>query len=108
MYYIKFVFQTRSLVNIHVKPERKKEIQKNQDKILMMLNLPPTDTALFVNGIFFDMDVVDIFTILETVRQEMRVMEGLYKIGNLEYRLELMADLEHYFGVEVTNILFYE
>lgn len=47
----------------------------------MLLNLPPTDTALFLNGIFFDMDVVDIFTIFETVRQEIKVMEGLYKIG---------------------------
>lgn len=69
------------MVNVQVKPERKKEIQKNQDKILMMLNLPPSDTALFLNGMFFDMDVVDIFTILETIRQESRVMEGLYRIG---------------------------
>lgn len=69
-------------MNVHVKPERKKEIQKNQDKILMALNLPPTDTALFLNGMFFDMDVVDIFSVLETVRQEIRIMEGLYRIGN--------------------------
>lgn len=48
----------------------------------MMLNLPPTDTALFLNGMFFDMDIVDIFTILETVKQEIRLMEGLYRIGN--------------------------
>ena len=68
-------------MNVRVKPERKKEIQKNQDKILMALNLPPTDTALFLNGMFFDLDVVDIFSILETVRQEIRIMEGLYKIG---------------------------
>lgn len=69
-----------------MKPERKKEIQKNQDKILMLLNLPPSDTALFLNGIFFDMDVVDIFTIFETVRQEIKVMEGLYKIGEFSQR----------------------
>lgn len=76
-----FPMQTRSLVDIRVKPERKKEIQKNQDEILMMLNLPPSDTALFLNGMFFDMDVVDIFSILETIKQELRVMEGLYRIG---------------------------
>lgn len=76
-----FPMKTRSLVNVRVKPERKKEIQKNQDKILMALNLPPTDTVLFLNGMYFDMDVVDIFSILETVRQEIRIMEGLYRIG---------------------------
>lgn len=68
-----------------MKPERKKEIQKNQDEILMMLNLPPSDTALFLNGMFFDMDVVDIFSILETIKQELRVMEGLYRIGKFKY-----------------------
>lgn len=52
----------------------------------MLLNLPPSDTALFLNGIFFDMDVVDIFTIFETVRQEIKVMEGLYKIGEFSQR----------------------
>lgn len=52
----------------------------------MLLNLPPTDTALFLNGIFFDMDVVDIFTIFESVRQEIKVMEGLYKIGEFFFQ----------------------
>lgn len=51
----------------------------------MMLNLPPSDTALFLNGMFFDMDVVDIFSILETIKQELRVMEGLYRIGKFKY-----------------------
>jgi UDP-glucose:glycoprotein glucosyltransferase len=76
-----FPMQTRSLVDVRVTQERKNEIKRNRDQILMMLNLPPSDTALFLNGMFFDMDVVDVFTILETVRQEVRVMEGLYKIG---------------------------
>jgi hypothetical protein len=30
---------------------------------------------------FFDLDVVDVISLLEVVRQELRVMEGLHKIG---------------------------
>lgn len=60
----------------------------------MLLNLPPTDTALFLNGIFFDMDVVDIFTIFESVRQEIKVMEGLYKIGEFFFQSIIILILE--------------
>lgn len=64
-----------------VSPELKNEMKLNQDKFSASLNLQPSDTALFLNGIFFDMDVVDIMTILESVRQEMRVLEGLHATG---------------------------
>lgn len=64
-----------------MKDELKQEIKRNQELFSSSLNLQPTDTALFVNGMFFDLDVVDIISLLEVVRQELRVMEGLHKIG---------------------------
>jgi hypothetical protein len=64
-----------------VKDELKQEIKRNQELFASTLNLQPTDTALFVNGMFFDLDVVDVISLLEVVRQELRVMEGLHKIG---------------------------
>jgi hypothetical protein len=64
-----------------VKDELKQEIKRNQELFASSLNLQPTDTALFVNGMFFDLDVVDVISLLEVVRQELRVMEGLHKIG---------------------------
>lgn len=64
-----------------VKDELKQEIKRNQELFSSSLNLQPTDTALFVNGMFFDLDVVDVISLLEVVRQELRVMEGLHKIG---------------------------
>lgn len=64
-----------------VKDELKEEIKRNQELFASSLNLQPTDTALFVNGMFFDLDVVDVISLLEVVRQELRVMEGLHKIG---------------------------
>lgn len=76
-----FPMQARSLVRTVVGSELKNEMKHNQEKFSASLNLQPTDTALFLNGIFFDMDVVDIMTILESVRQEMRVLEGLHATG---------------------------
>jgi UDP-glucose:glycoprotein glucosyltransferase len=64
-----------------VKEELKQEIKLNQELFASSLNLQPADTALFVNGMFFDLDVVDVISLLEVVRQELRVMEGLHKIG---------------------------
>ncbi|PSN48119.1 UDP-glucose:glycoprotein glucosyltransferase [Blattella germanica] len=76
-----FPLQARSLVRTIVKDELKQEIKRNQELFASSLNLQPTDTALFVNGMFFDLDVVDVISLLEVVRQELRVMEGLHKIG---------------------------
>lgn len=45
------------------------------------LNIQPTDTALFINGLFFDLEAIDVLTLLESLRSELRVMESLHKIG---------------------------
>jgi UDP-glucose:glycoprotein glucosyltransferase len=56
-------------------------MRQNQDRFSSSLHLQPSDTALFINGMFFDLETQDIFTILEYIRQELRVMEGLHDIG---------------------------
>lgn len=66
-----------------VNPELKKEMRQNQDLFLTSLNLQPQDTAIFVNGMFFDLDVVDVISLLEVIRQEHRLMQGLHSIGIL-------------------------
>ncbi len=43
--------------------------------------LQPTDAALFINGMHFDMDYVDIFSLLDTIKSEANVLDGLGKIG---------------------------
>lgn len=63
-------------------PELKKEMRQNQDLFLTSLNLQPQDTAIFINGMFFDLDVVDVISLLEVIRQEHRLMQGLHTIGN--------------------------
>ena len=53
----------------------------NQDLFSTSLSIQPSDTALLINGLFFDLDAVDILTLLESLRSELRVMESLHKIG---------------------------
>lgn len=58
-------------------------MMQNQDKFSRTLHVQPSDTSLFVNGMFFDLETHDIFTILEYIRDELRMMEGLNDIGNI-------------------------
>ncbi|XP_069668834.1 UDP-glucose:glycoprotein glucosyltransferase isoform X2 [Periplaneta americana] len=89
-----FPLQARSLVRTVVKDELKQEIKRNQEMFSSSLNLQPTDTALFVNGMFFDLDVVDVISLLEVVRQELRVMEGLHKIGISDSHMSSLLALD--------------
>ena len=45
--------------------------------------LGPGDSALFINGLQADMDVYDVFTLLDTMKSEAKIMEGLYNLGVL-------------------------
>lgn len=45
------------------------------------MDVNPSDAALFINGMYFDMDFTDIYTLLDHIRTEDRVMGGLYKLG---------------------------
>lgn len=64
-----------------MRPELKKEILKNQELFDSLLNLSPNDAAIFINGMYFDVDVLDTISLLEVLRQELRTMERLHKIG---------------------------
>ena len=41
----------------------------------------PSDAALFVNALHYDMDYTDMFTIIDAVRREERMLGGLGRIG---------------------------
>ncbi|CAH1398887.1 unnamed protein product [Nezara viridula] len=82
-----FPTQARSLVKTVVSQELKTEMRLNQDKFSTSLHLQPSDTALFINGMYFDLETQDIFTILEYIREELRVMESLHIIGLTDKKL---------------------
>lgn len=48
---------------------------------MMNTNIQPSDAALFINGLFFDMEYEDIFNILETLKAEGKVLDGLGELG---------------------------
>lgn len=72
----------------------KKEMQRNQEIFAANLNLQPVDTALFVNGLFYDIDLIDVYGILDILRQELRTMEGLHKFGISNERLTTLLALD--------------
>lgn len=97
-----FPIQARSLIHISPSSDMKKEIERNQQMFLHHHNLGPSDAALFLNGMFFDMDMTDIFTLLQSLKQETQVLEALHKIkikGELLTRLlkiDFALDKEEY------------
>ncbi|XP_075538389.1 UDP-glucose-glycoprotein glucosyltransferase isoform X3 [Dermacentor variabilis] len=76
-----FPSQARSLVNIAVSSELKKEVEGNQHAFAHTLSLEPADGALFLNGLYYDVDVIDLFSLLQSLKQETRLLEGLHNIG---------------------------
>lgn len=76
-----FPSQARSLVNVAVDQELKKEVERNQHTFAQLLSLEPADGALFLNGLYYDVEVVDLFSLLQSLKQETRLLEGLHNIG---------------------------
>lgn len=58
----------------------KREILKNQNTLSQM-DVSPSDAALYVNGLLLDMEYTTIFTLLDHIRSEDRVIGGLHKLG---------------------------
>lgn len=69
------------MLRIPVTDAVKNEIKQNSEIFLASLNLQPSDTALFINGLFCDIDTTDIFSLVDLLRSELRTMEGLSRIG---------------------------
>ena len=85
-----FPSYARSLSKTSVPKELKKEVKKNRDIFYNGMSLQTSDAALFINGLQFDMDYVDIFTILEALKSEAKVLDGL---GRLEIEDAVAAKL---------------
>ncbi|KAG5893498.1 hypothetical protein JTB14_010548 [Gonioctena quinquepunctata] len=96
-----FPMQAKGLVKTIVNADLKYEMKRNSDKFASNLNLQPSDTALFINGMFYDVDLVDIYGVLEVLRQELRTMEGLHGIGINNKRMSTLLGLD--FGDDSTG-----
>merc|ERR1719244_919889 len=76
-----FPAHARSLSKTSVPKDLKKEVKKNSDIFYSTMNVQPNDAALFINGQHFDMDYTDMFTVLDTLRSEEKVLGGLGGMG---------------------------
>ena len=70
-----FPSYARPLSKTSVPKDLKKEVKKNREVFFEKMSVQPSDAALFINGLYFDMDYVDIFTILETIKSEAKVKD---------------------------------
>lgn len=71
----------RSLIKTTVSDDLRKEMAKNQQYFETYLGLGPGESALLLNGISMEMDVYDIFSLLDVMKSEAKVMEGLFSLG---------------------------
>lgn len=70
----------RSLVKITVDEDLKREIVRNQHHFMQSLSLGTSDTAFFINGLYHDIESVDVFSLFDTVKQEFTVVNRLYSL----------------------------
>ncbi|KAM8786828.1 UDP-glucose:glycoprotein glucosyltransferase 2 isoform 2-T2 [Rhynchonycteris naso] len=76
-----FPIKARSLTRIAVNQHMKKEIQKNQQDLLHRFEIPPGDACLYINGLRVDMAAPDPFSILDMLKLEGKMMNGLRNLG---------------------------
>lgn len=76
-----FPSKARSLTRVAVKQEMRKEIEENQKRLSKSVGVNPGDGELFINGLHIDLDTHNPFSLLDTLRGEARVLEGLHNLG---------------------------
>lgn len=75
-----FPIVAKSLAGEKVNKKLQNELEQNQVLFARFLNLAPSDAALFMNGMFFDVDALDMFALFEVVRTEFKELHE----GNVE------------------------
>ncbi|XP_001916522.1 UDP-glucose:glycoprotein glucosyltransferase 2 isoform X1 [Equus caballus] len=76
-----FPLKARSLTRIAVNQHMREEIQKNQKNLLNRFEIQPGDARLFINGLRVDMDTYDPFSLLDMLKLEGKMMNGLRNLG---------------------------
>ncbi|ELU12397.1 hypothetical protein CAPTEDRAFT_227323 [Capitella teleta] len=76
-----FPIAARSLAGKPITDELRKEVKKNQDKLQNSVGLMPGDNAMFINGLQADLEVYDVFTLLDHLKAEAKLMEGIHHLA---------------------------
>ncbi|XP_043557860.1 UDP-glucose:glycoprotein glucosyltransferase 1 isoform X2 [Chiloscyllium plagiosum] len=107
-----FPTKARSITRTVVNSDMRREIEEHQQTFKENFGLHPGDSALFINGLSIDLDVQDIFSVLDLLRNEARLMEGLHDLGiqgdELHELLKLnVQPADSDYGVEIRNPAIY-
>ncbi|XP_056004849.1 UDP-glucose:glycoprotein glucosyltransferase 1-like isoform X3 [Ostrea edulis] len=89
-----FPSRTRSLVKVGVKSDVRNEMNQNKKIFESSLSLGAGESAMFLNGIPVEMEVYDIYTLLDLMKSEARLMEGLFSMGFKGTELEKFMRLD--------------
>ncbi|XP_074048017.1 UDP-glucose:glycoprotein glucosyltransferase 2 isoform X2 [Macrotis lagotis] len=92
-----FPMKARSLTRISINQQMRMEIEENQKSLHDRLEIGPGDARLFINGLQIDLDFHDPFSILDMLRLEGKMMNGLRDLGIKEedFRKLLKLNVHH-------------
>ncbi|XP_041587265.1 UDP-glucose:glycoprotein glucosyltransferase 2 [Vulpes lagopus] len=76
-----FPVKARSLTRIAVNQLMREEIQENQKGLHDRFEIQPGDACLFINGLHIDMSAYDPFSLLDILKLEGKMMNGLHSLG---------------------------
>uniref|UniRef100_A0A5S6QWU0 UDP-glucose:glycoprotein glucosyltransferase n=1 Tax=Trichuris muris TaxID=70415 RepID=A0A5S6QWU0_TRIMR len=75
-----FPLLARSISLTAVSPEFRSEVESNQEAFNEH-GVEPGNSALFINGVLIDLDEMDIFALLDKLKQEERLLGGFFDMG---------------------------
>ncbi|MFH4973666.1 hypothetical protein AB6A40_000375 [Gnathostoma spinigerum] len=70
------------------------EVADNQNGKLDDLGIPEGESALFVNGIFLDIDSLDVFSLIDILKEEQNLAEGFHRMGMSEYYRSVLVNVD--------------
>ncbi|XP_032575689.1 UDP-glucose:glycoprotein glucosyltransferase [Drosophila sechellia] len=104
-----FPMLARTLLAHKVTDGLRAEVKHNTEAFGRSLNVAPPDGALFINGLFFDADTMDLYSLIETLRSEMRVLESLHSnnvrgsLASSFLALDLTASSKREFAIDIRD-----
>nr|XP_039250114.1 UDP-glucose:glycoprotein glucosyltransferase 1-like [Styela clava] len=89
-----FPLRARSLTKQKVPDELRQEIQKNQKHSFSNGELMESGHILLINGIPFDLETTDIYTLFDILRSESKIMDGLTYFNIKEQQMKSFLYLD--------------
>ncbi|CAI4233074.1 unnamed protein product [Auanema sp. JU1783] len=89
-----FPLHARTLSREAVDSKTRKEIERNQKESFAEIGIDAGETALFLNGINMDLDNLDMFQLVDALKQEERLASGFFNMGFRREYLSILVGLD--------------